>query len=157
MFKQFLTLLFISLSLTAQSQFKVEVIINKKPKLHKEDAIYITGAFNKWAPGDSAYLMSKPVNGKQKFTITDVKPGLLEFKFTRGNWTTLESTKDGRLVAPRKAIITKDTLINVEIEGWRDDFPASTASKQVHLLSDSFDVPQLGLKRKIWIYLLWAV
>jgi predicted alpha/beta superfamily hydrolase len=153
MFKQFLTLFFISLSINAQSQFKVEVIINQKPKSHQQDAIYITGAFNKWAPGDTASLVSKPVNGKQKFTITNLKPGLLEFKFTRGDWTTLESTKDGRLVAPRRAIISKDTVINVEIEGWRDDFPASTASKQVHLLSDSFDVPQLGLKRKIWIYL----
>lgn len=153
MFKPFLILLLISASLTAKSQYKVEVVLHQKPKQHQQDPIYITGAFNKWAPGDSVSLLSKAIAGKQKFTINNVKPGLLEFKFTRGNWPTLESTKDGRLVAPRKAIITKDTLINVNIEGWRDDFPASTASKQVHLLSDKFDVPQLGLKRKIWIYL----
>lgn len=153
MFKSILFFFIILLSLNAQSQFKVEIVLHQKPKQHANDQIYITGAFNKWAPGDSTSLLSKSTEGKQKFTITNIKPGLLEFKFTRGNWITLESTKDGRLVAPRKAIISKDTLINVNIEGWRDDFPASTASKQVHLLSENFDIPQLGLKRKIWIYL----
>ncbi|RZK41204.1 MAG: alpha/beta hydrolase [Pedobacter sp.] len=153
MLRLFLLLSFLSLSLSVKSQHKVEVVLHQKPKLHQQDLIYITGAFNKWAPGDTSSLLSKPLNGKQTFVINNVKPGLLEFKFTRGDWKTLESTKDGRLVAPRKAIITKDTLINVEIEGWRDDFQASTASKQVHLLSDQFDIPQLGLKRKVWIYL----
>lgn len=153
MFKPFLVFLFISLSITARSQFRVAVILHQKPKLHQQDPVYITGAFNKWAPGDSGALLSKTKSGTQKFMISNAKKGLLEFKFTRGSWTTLESTKDGRLVAPRRAIITKDTTIHVNIEGWRDDFPASTASKNVHLLSDAFPVPQLALTRKIWIYL----
>jgi len=149
----FFIFLLSGLHLTAQSQFKVEVVVQKKPVLHRQDAVYITGAFNKWAPGDSASVLSTSTDGKQRYVITNVKPGLLEFKFTRGHWTTLESTKEGRLEAPRRAIITKDTLIYVHIEGWRDDFPASTASPQVSLLAEAFEVPQLGLKRKIWIYL----
>ncbi len=153
MLKTFLISVFSVLTFTVQGQYNVEIVLHGKPEQHQQDSIYITGAFNMWAPGDRSYVLSKQVNGKQKFVVKNVKPGLFEFKFTRGNWTNLESTKDGRLVAPRRAFITKDTAINVDIEGWRDDFPSSTASKQVHLLSDSFDVPQLGLKRKIWIYL----
>ncbi len=153
MLRSFFILFLLVAGTSVHAQYAVEIVLHGKPEAHKTDPIYITGAFNRWAPGDTASLLSEPANGIQKYIITDVKPGLLEFKFTRGSWVNLESTVDGRLVAPRKAIIAADTVIHVNIEGWRDDFPASTASKQVKLLSDQFEVPQLGLKRKIWIYL----
>lgn len=153
MYRPFFILVFFLFTATAKGQFKVEVVLDQSPQQHQKDAVYITGAFNKWAPDDKAFLKNRVINDKQVFTINDVKPGLFEFKFTRGSWITLESTKDGRLVAPRKAIISKDTTIHVTIEGWRDNFPASTASKQVHLLSERFELPQLDLTRRIWIYL----
>lgn len=147
----YLPLLFVCT--TTYAQYTVKVVVTKRPKNHQHEQIYVTGAFNKWAPGDEASKIAADENRAFAYTITNVKAGLLEFKYTRGHWPSLESTKDGRLVAPRKAIINRDTTIYTEIEGWRDDFPSSTASKNVHLLSEAFDIPQLGLKRKIWIYL----
>lgn len=153
MYRILCSLFFLSISVHLQAQYNVTVVVTQKPDAHKKDQVFITGAFNRWAPDAPNFKLKPGNNNTEVFTIKDIKPGLLEFKYTRGNWTTLESTKDGRLVAPRKAIVTKDTTIYTVIEGWRDDFPASTASKNVHLLSDHFDVPQLGLKRKVWIYL----
>lgn len=147
----YLPLLFVCT--TTYAQYQVKVVVTKKPKTHHNEQIFVTGAFNKWAPGDETSKIAIDEKKASVFTINNVKQGLLEFKYTRGNWPSLESTKDGRLVAPRKAIINRDTTIYTEIEGWRDDFPSSTASKNVHLLSEAFDIPQLGLKRKIWIYL----
>ncbi len=138
---------------SAKAQFKVLIELTGKPKSHASDQVYLTGAFNRWEPGHAAYKMPASSDGKSRFLLQDIKPGLLEFKFTRGNWQSLESTPEGRLEAPRRAIIHGDTTIRVKIEGWRDDFPASTASPQVHLLSKDFYVPQLELHRKIWIYL----
>lgn len=149
----FYLILLICFGTSVQAQFKVKVVITQKPEQHKNEQIYLTGAFNKWLPGDSLFKLKSENANSESFIINNVKAGLLEFKYTRGNWPSLESTKDGRLEAPRKAIITKDTTIYTAIEGWRDDFPSSTASKNVYLLSNDFYIPQLGVSRKIWVYL----
>lgn len=135
------------------AQYTVTVVIDEKPEPHRNEQVYITGAFNRWAPDDVGSLMLVNESGKEEIILKDIKEGLLEFKFTRGDWTTLESTSDGRLVAPRRAIVSADTVIHCTIENWRDDFPASTASNQVHLLSENFYIPQLNARRRIWIYL----
>ncbi len=56
-------------------------------------------------------------------------------------------------IPTRRAVIKGDTTIRVVIHGWRDNYSASTASPQVHLLDSSFFIPQLKEYRGIWIYL----
>lgn len=148
------TALFILLGYSLQAQHTVRIVIDGKPESHRNEQVYITGAFNRWVPDDvGSMMLADPSSGKEEIVLQDVKEGLMEFKFSRGDWQSLESTDEGRLVAPRRAIITQDTVIHCQIANWRDDFPASTASKQVHLISENFDIPQLGLSRRIWIYL----
>ena len=85
--------------------------------------------------------------------LEDVPSDRLEFKFTRGSWQTSECTAEGRLVGPRLGQLNRDTTITCRIDGWRDDFPPSTASANVHLLDSAFYIPQLDRHRKVWIYL----
>ncbi|MFE7085499.1 alpha/beta hydrolase [Sphingobacterium spiritivorum] len=158
-FKRILSLFFSYLIfvLPAFSQSKYQVIIEVKstPATHRHSPLYITGNFNGWNPKlhmlDTLPSGTTPLHSR--ILLPEVKAGLLEFKFTRGDWQTLESTAIGTLTAPRNVMIQKDTVIRIDIAGWRDDFPASTASPQVHLLDSAFYIPQLAVKRAVWIYL----
>jgi predicted alpha/beta superfamily hydrolase len=140
-------------SVAAQAQHMVSIDITVLPEQHRNETIYVTGIFNRWAPGDKNYTLTSKGEGKYTVLIQNVPKGLFEYKFTRGDWNTLESTEDGRLVAPRNAIIQNDTTISCVIPAWRDDFPASTASPQVTLIDTAFYLPQLDVYRRIWVYL----
>src|SRR5206468_237837 len=63
----------------------------------------------------------------------------------------------GTSVENRQVSIQSDTTIEVSIANWADHFPAqprpSTSSRNVHILNNSFHIPQLDRQRRIWIYL----
>lgn len=148
-----ISIAFAAISLLAQAQHTVTVVVTEAPASHRNEIFYMTGIFNKWQPGEAGDRLLQVENNQYTITINNVPKGLFEYKFTRGDWKTLECTSDGRLVAPRSATIQKDTTIYCKIAGWRDDFPVSTASPQVQLLDSSFYIPQLQVHRRIWIYL----
>lgn len=138
---------------TVFCQYTVNIIISDIPEAHNKEKIFITGIFNRWNPGDSTSILKKNNSGRYEIQLNNIPAGLFEYKFTRGNWQTLEAMEDGRLVAPRSAIIQADTTIFCKIPVWRDDFPASTASPNLQKLNDSFYIPQLDVYRRIWVYL----
>lgn len=139
--------------LMAQQVFSVR--IDRIPDTHVDEPIYLTGNFNGWDPAAEEMQLQRADDGSLGITITlkDVPSDRVEFKFTRGNWHSSECSAQGRLTSPRLAELGKDTTIITRIDGWRDDFPASTASENVHLLDSAFYMPQLDRYRKIWIYL----
>jgi predicted alpha/beta superfamily hydrolase len=69
----------------------------------------------------------------------------------------VESTATGGMTENRSATITHDTTIVMTIAGWQDNFPKPerkhTASANVHIMDEKFDIPQLGRQRRVWIYL----
>ncbi|MCI4671427.1 MAG: alpha/beta hydrolase-fold protein, partial [Bacteroidia bacterium] len=83
--------------------------------------------------------------------------GQVEFKFTRGYWTKVESNLDGSPRANSQYSIKTHDSIYLKVEAWEDlmpkSIPVSTASENVSILSDSFFIPQLDRYRRIWIYL----
>lgn len=140
-------------SLRAQQVFHVKV--EQMPGTHEDEPVYLTGNFNAWDPADESLRMRTGADGNLEITVTltDVPSDRLEYKFTRGSWQSSECTAQGRLTGPRLAPLGQDTSIVVQIAGWRDDFPAHTATENVHLLDSAFYMPQLDRNRKIWIYL----
>src|SRR5690606_20892778 len=83
----------------------------------------------------------------------DIEEGDLELKLTRGDWATLHSDPRGRLIPPFTVEVTEDMQVSLTIDAWRDRFPRSTASLQVHMLDERFYFPRLGVYRPVWIYL----
>lgn len=138
----------------AQEKHNVTIKIRSNAEsTHSGEDFYLTGSFNGWNPQE--VLVGAVPDFGQSITVQvkDIPTGLFEYKFTRGDWTTLASTAKGNLEGPLNAMVTSDTTLYADIDGWRDDFPASTASPQVHVLDSAFYFPNLGLRRKIWIYL----
>lgn len=152
--KAFCTAILAAWGVVSHAQHTVTIEVTERPGPHANEPFFLTGSFQRWQPAEEKWQMKPDENGRYVMKVPGIKSGfLLEFKFTRGSWKTLESTADGRLESPRTATIRSDTTIRCVIEAWRDDFPPSTASPQVTLLSKTFYIPQLDRYRRIWIYL----
>lgn len=104
-------------------QSLLPIRIKKLPSNTPPEAnIYITGNFNGWIPKDEQYKLELQENGDYLGYIP-VHKDTLEFKFTRGNWATVEGRSSGRARTNRIHII--DTAkpvepIDISIETWED-------------------------------------
>jgi predicted alpha/beta superfamily hydrolase len=92
-----------------------------------------------------------------EITLENVEKGTHQFKCTQGSWETVEDSTNGVDIANRIINLQSDTTIFITTYGWKrvEDTKSRkhTASANVHVMSDSFYMPQLKRKRKIWIYL----
>ena len=89
----------------------------------------------------------------------DLSAGNYEYKLTRGNWSKVESTFDGKDIGNRELRIFRDTSIVLVVAGWKDDFKSMafakmhTRSTQVFIMDTAYYMPQLNRTRRIWLYL----
>lgn len=135
---------------------QVTIIVEQFPKqTAKNAAIFISGDFEDWSGGQKKYQLEKR---DDIYVIT--LPKLSEkvnFKFTQGSWETVECDKKGLSLDNRSYMfIQPNDTLKVKIAGWNNlfnDAKASTAAKNVSILSDNFKIPQLNRERRIWLYL----
>lgn len=75
----------------------------------EDDAVYIAGDFNGWNPGDENYRLTKlPPDGRWAINLTFPPYGkVIEFKFTRGSWETVEKAQTGRKSPPTGSCIQR--------------------------------------------------
>ncbi|MDQ2720640.1 MAG: alpha/beta hydrolase-fold protein [Bacteroidota bacterium] len=148
---------FISASSLAQN--KVTYYVKPPSLLHSADHLYIAGNFNLWNPADKNFQFQETKNGIAAITIS-LPSGNYEYKFTRGDWSKAETTADGTGIANRTLNVSSDTIININISGWNDDFALSapqekkhSASVNVTVMDSAFFIPQFNRTRRIWLYL----
>lgn len=116
-------------------------------------SIFLAGTMNNWNPGHPSYKMTKDSAGIYSITFTPAV-GTVKFKFTRGSWDTVEGTAAGTFIPDRSVVYSgQPKTIDLSIAGWEGNLNTSTASPQVRILSDTFYIPTLQKKRRIWLYL----
>ncbi len=134
----------------------VTFIVQKLPASHNfNDSIYISGNFEGWSGGRDQFKLKKE---KKQYIITI--PKYLEhinYKFTKGNWETVECKLDGNPIENRTYSFKKlkDTVL-ISIVNWnpkKQQNKISTAAENVHVFAENFQMPQLKRKRKISVYL----
>ncbi len=139
-----------------QAQYNVQFVIKNQPTSHLNDTIYMAGNVNKW---NAAAKGSQFVKDRNEYTlqIKNSPKQLYQFKLTRGTWDKVESTGAGDLLANRELNVESDTIIELDIAAWQDDFikleKKHTASSNVILMDTAFAMPQLSRSRRIWLYL----
>ncbi len=116
--------------------------------------IYVAGTMNNWDPGNPEYKLISDSSGSFSIKFYPAL-GTVKFKFTQGSWATVEGTQQGGFIPDRIIAYTgQPTTVALSIAGWEGMGNAtSTASPQVSILSDAFDMPQLNRKRRLWLYL----
>ena len=94
--------------------------------------IYVAGNFNFWDPGDDRYIMD--YNKQNGYSITlPVSFGSVEYKFTRGDWSTVECDRCGNDISNRKIVDFDNKPIHNKIESWADLEPLDCDSVLVIL------------------------
>lgn len=138
-------------------QLKVTFKTGKIPLVQGPNAsLFLAGDFNNWNPGERASELTK--NDRGSYQLLKILPkGVYNFKVTRGSWQTVECSAAGKSIDNRSINLFQDTTIVLDVAGWQDEFKPEekkhTASTNVHIVSDKFDMPQLGRQRRVWIYL----
>ena len=143
-----------SILLSAQLTLKVVAIPDNTP----EDAsIYAAGTFNGWDPEDADYILMDNMDGTHEISL-DIPAGEVKFKFTRGGWPTVEGNENGGFL-PDRVINYSGGIQTEELEilSWEDlggpGTGNSTAADNVHIVDETFFMPQLNRERRVWIYL----
>jgi predicted alpha/beta superfamily hydrolase len=140
----------------ASAQFTLRLRLIAQPALHLSDTVFAAGNFNNWQPGKNEYRFSKTTTGIE-LQIKDLPAGIYEFKCTRGSWQKTETLIDGSDTDNHLVKLIADTVIDIAVAAWKDDFAAilkkHTASPNVKILDTAFEMPQLRTKRRLWIYL----
>ena len=139
--------------LKAQVTFVVESLPANTPV---QDNLYIAGDFSGWNPNMAQYMMHKNEQGKWSITLPAQTTGtVIEYKFTRGSWATVEKGVNGEEIANRKYTFGNSSPVSITIYNWADlgSSNTSTAAANVKIMSSNFTIPQLNRTRKIWIYL----
>lgn len=141
-----------SISSFAQLTFRVISIPANTPP---GSDIFIAGNFNNWQPGSPEGLLQQDSIGNY-FIELNPASGTLQFKFTRGAWSSVEATAQGGFRPNRTLTYNgQDTIVDIQIAGWEDigGSQGSTASPNVSILDAQFFMPQLNRSRRIWLYL----
>lgn len=145
-------------ALLAFAQAQLTIQINNIPDYTPSSAkIHLVGNFNNWNPGDGNFILQKTDN--ERFTTIFNPPiGQVEFKFTRGDWASVEGNADGTQRPNRMVQYTgSPQTVNISIDSWEDleyqTPPNSSAAENVDFISKSFFIPQFNRNRRVWIYL----
>lgn len=159
LFKRVLCSYFLLLLFTyAAAQVNVKFVVKQRPATHPIDTVFIAGSFNTWNPSDNKCQFNGLYSDNPILDL-QLLPGEHEYKLTRGSWNKVETNKDGKDAGNRTLHLTKDTVINIFIGGWKDDFKTEdvkrkhTASPNARVLDPAFYIPHLNRTRRIWIYL----
>ena len=138
------------LSLFAQLTVRLTSVPTNTPL---NDKIYIVGNFNNWNPSDTSKIMTRQNDGSYKITFTPSVTAL-EYKFTRGAWTSVEGNANGGEIGNRTFTYNNGVQsLDNQVLSWKDLLQNSTAAANVRILSTNFSMPQLNRTRRIWIYL----
>ena len=124
--------------------------------------IYLAGSCNMWQPASGSYAFIRADDGSYQCTLPASVVGDIEFKFTRGTWSTVETDAHQQDIGNRQLRVSdRPTVIRLQVDGWKDSgqngSPAACRStalqSQVHILDTAFLMPQLQRRRRVWIYL----
>lgn len=130
--------------------------INKLPENHNfEEDIFISGDFEGWSGGRTQFKLNKK-DGIYNISIPKYREQI-NFKFTKGNWESVECKLDGNPIENRAYSFNgKDEIIEIEIVNWstaESTESPSTASENVKIFDENFQIPQLDRQRTIRVYL----
>lgn len=118
------------------------------------DPIHVAGNFNGWDPADPVHALTDDGDGTWSISFTP-PVGTVEFKFTRGSWSTAEGNATGGFQPNHTLTYTGSPMTeSLPILSWEGEggTGTSTAGPGVTVLEPDFFMPQLDRYRTVRIY-----
>ncbi|GJM17954.1 MAG: phosphonate ABC transporter ATP-binding protein [Phycisphaeraceae bacterium] len=110
--------------------------------------VYIAGSFQGWDPGSPAHALAKLPDGRWSITL-DLPDGTpIAYKFTRGDWGTVEKGPGGEEIADRTHTPNGTQTVDHTVARWADG-NASTITGNV----TTFTLTPFLNARRVWVYL----
>lgn len=130
-------------ALAADLTLVVEVPAGTAPPVH------VAGSFQGWNPGSAAHRLDAQPDGRYAITL-DLPDGQpIEFKFTRGSWSTVEKGPTGAEIPNRRHTPSGTETLELEVATWAGGGGSgSTIAGNVTTFSYG---PFLG-GRRVWVY-----
>jgi len=115
--KHYLVLLFaIMIGSCSRPVVKVEQLPENTPAGSR---IFITGNFNRWDPGDQRFLLEMARDSNYYIELPSGF-GTLEYKLTRGDWTSVETDICGFEIDNHYFMYGSSDTVIAEVLSWRD-------------------------------------
>ena len=118
----YLTISF-NLSFGQTTSVKLEVRVPTEG-LKKEASIFVAGSFNCWNPHDSLFIMQKISDDSYSLVIPVFEDKKYEYKFTQGDWGSVETAKDDSEMKNREFVSHKDLVVKDTVFKWKTTEPA---------------------------------
>jgi len=101
---------------TASVKFEVKV---PPESVQNNSSVFLAGSFNCWNPNDSLYKMHKTENDIYSLTIPVFNGKKYEYKYTLGDWNTVETSLDGSEIKNRKMFSKDGLVIKDTVMKWK--------------------------------------
>lgn len=135
-------LAYLAMALLLSSCHEVTVqVVGIPGNTPSNEPIYITGNFNNWDPGDDRYLMQQVDDSVFQVRLPR-GIGSLEYKFTRGDWTTVEKDLCGFETENRVLVYGQQEVVTNDIESWNDLSPVDCPRMMIVLDSLPVNTPR---------------
>lgn len=110
--------LLMMLSLVACGE--VTIVLEDLPQgTPSNSRFFVTGNFNYWDPGDRHYELT-PLGGNRYGITLPTGWGKIEYKITRGDWSTEEVDGCGKPVVNRVVDHQANDTVKLRVESWKD-------------------------------------
>lgn len=113
-------MLFLCFGACHQVRIELDALPSNTPE---GSAIYIAGNFNNWNPGDPDYRLQFDATSSKWFAEIPSGFGQLKYKFTRGDWSSVETDSCGGDLLDRMLSYQADSTLKPWISGWKDLAP----------------------------------
>ena len=118
----------------------------------EDDGVYIAGDFNGWNPGDERFRLKRLPDGRLAINLTFPYGTVINFKFTRGSWETVEKGPSGEEIPNRHFIFLNPGTYELKVHNWRD-YVEGTHTITGNVKTFKMFSPQLNRTVRVWVYL----
>ncbi|MEQ8844094.1 MAG: alpha/beta hydrolase-fold protein [Phycisphaerales bacterium] len=149
----------------AAAHADVTIRLEAPPGIDEDASIYFASNLNGWNPGDEAFRLS-PVRTETKRLVWELqlpratieKASRVEFKFTRGDWGSVEIDEEGRDVSNRvlpPLDEIDESIVAFSVARFRsgESAPARRSTVTGTLVIQSFTSDAIGGERTLRIWL----
>ncbi|MEM1071562.1 MAG: alpha/beta hydrolase-fold protein [Planctomycetota bacterium] len=126
------------------------IVVDDLQKLGSaESPIFIGTNHGNWHAGNPAFKMSPRSDGRWQMILDQpTEPGRMQFKFTRGNWETVEVSTENEQIAnrvlptidPAEFADGRKPVFEFTIEKWADQLPGATQQRGIEDTSIALEV-----------------
>jgi hypothetical protein len=111
--------------------------------------IFIAGSFNGWNAGDSLYELQPGDDGLYSITLPLFDKTRYQYKFTMGNWGTVETRANDSDIQNRVFVSSNGLQITDTVAAWKKTQPKQETSPQMARINAMKDSANAALKPQL--------